>query len=181
MTAAVLGGALSQWPLGFLSDRIGRRKVMAGAAAVGTLLGVISLALIDRANFMGLIVFSAAWGFVAFPIYAIAVAHANDNAGAQDYVMVSSGLLLIFGSGAIIGPFLASALMTVMDESALYIYTGAVHLCLVLYAVSRIFRRRSSPVDHQMAFQDALATAHTKSQVYEEEILHIAEDEIEPG
>lgn len=28
MTAAVLGGALAQWPLGFLSDRLGRRKTI---------------------------------------------------------------------------------------------------------------------------------------------------------
>ena len=28
MTASVIGGAVLQWPLGYLSDRIGRRKVI---------------------------------------------------------------------------------------------------------------------------------------------------------
>ena len=56
-------------------------------------------------------------------MYAIAVAHANDYAEADDYVMVSSGLLLMFGTGAIIGPFLASAVMGISGSSGLYLMT----------------------------------------------------------
>lgn len=177
MSTAVIGGAVAQWPIGILSDRLGRRKVLSAAAAAAAVLGIVAIRLIDSNSFLDLNLFSAAWGFVAFPIYAIAVAHANDNAEPDDYVMISSGLLLMYGGGAIIGPFLASALMTLTNASALYVYTGAVHLCLMLYAITRIFRRTSVPAEHQIAFSDALATAHTASQVYEEEIQHIAEEE----
>jgi MFS family permease len=152
MSAAVVGGAVAQWPIG-------------------------AIRLIDPGSFLSVNVFSAAWGFVAFPIYSIAVAHANDNAEPDDYVMVSSGLLLMYGGGAIIGPFIASALMTLTNASALYVYTGAIHLCLMLYVVTRIIRRTSVPAEHHIAFSDALATAHTASQVYEEEIQHIAEED----
>lgn len=34
----------------------------------------------------------------------------------------------------------------------------------------------STPLEEHMAFADALATAHTASQVYEEEIQYLAED-----
>lgn len=176
MTAAVIGGAIAQWPVGMLSDKWGRRKVMAATGAGGAVLGLFLFAS-GLDSFAGLIVFSAAWGFIAFPIYSIAVAHANDKATPEDYVMVSSGLLLMYGAGAIVGPFLASSLMTVIGVPALYAYTGGVHLLLVAFVIGRIFRRASVPEERHIAFGDAMATAHTASQVYEEEILHLAEED----
>ena len=41
MTAAVLGGAAGQWPLGLWSDRVDRRWVLGFAALVGVLVGVV--------------------------------------------------------------------------------------------------------------------------------------------
>ena len=117
------------------------------------------------------------WGAVAFPLYAIAVAHANDFAEANDYVMISSGLLLMYGVGAIAGPFVASTIMTWTNAAGLYAYTGIVHLCLVAFVAYRMLRRESAPDEAHMSFGDALATAHTASQVYEEEIQHQADEE----
>ena len=179
MTTAVIGGAIAQWPVGYLSDRFGRRRMMTVVAAGGAVLGVFVLLAIEQLGFLGLNIYSAAWGFVAFPIYAIAVAHANDYAEADDYVMVSSGLLLMFGAGAIVGPFIASALMTVIGDFALYAYTGSVHLLLVLIIIVRSAIRKTAPTDHHIAYSDALATAHTASQVYEEEIQHQADEDEE--
>jgi len=176
MTAAVIGGAVAQWPIGHLSDKLGRRKVMAAMGIAGAVLGLF-LFVSGMTSFVGLIVFSAAWGFVAFPIYSIAVAHANDNADPEDYVMVSAGLLLMYGAGAIVGPFLASMLMTLVGVSALYAYTGTIHLLLMLYVIARMARRASRPEEHHIPFTDAMATAHTASHVYEEEIQQQAEDE----
>ena len=176
MTAAVIGGAVAQWPIGHLSDKLGRRKVMAAMGIAGAVLGLF-LFVSGMTSFVGLIAFSAAWGFVAFPIYSIAVAHANDNADPEDYVMVSAGLLLMYGAGAIAGPFLASMLMTLIGVSALYAYTGTIHLLLMLYVIARMVRRASRPEEHHIPFTDAMATAHTASHVYEEEIQHQAEDE----
>ena len=39
-----------------------------------------------------------------------------------------------------------------------------------------MLRRDSAPEEAHMAFGDALATAHTASQVYEEEIHQLAEE-----
>ena len=176
MTAAVIGGAVAQWPLGFLSDKLGRRKVMAGICVAGTALGLVLVTVLYDSGTIGLSLFSAAWGFVTFPLYAIAVAHANDFAEPEDYVMVSSGLLLMYGAGAIVGPFLASALMTLTAESALYGFTGLVHAVLAVYVIARIFRRESTTEDHHLTIGDAITSAHTASHVYEEEIQQIAED-----
>ncbi len=172
MTATVLGGAAAQWPLGFLSDRFGRRRILLAAAVTGAAVAGLIVAFAGELGFVGINILGAAWGFFAFPMYAIAVAHANDYAEVDDYIMVSSGLLLMFGTGAIVGPVLASAVIELTDATGLYLLTMLVHAMLALYVLLRIFRRSSSPMEHHIAFSDALATAHTASQVYEEEIQY---------
>jgi MFS family permease len=172
MTSTVFGGALAQWPMGFLSDKLGRRKAIVVAAVAGTLVAAVMA--MSSANFgiVGINLLGAVWGFCAFPMYAVAIAHTNDYADASDYVMVSSGLLLLFGAGAILGPFFASAFINVLGGVGLYAWTGAVHLMLGLYILLRVFRHESSPTEQHIAFGDALATAQTASQVYEEEIQY---------
>lgn len=172
MSSTVIGGAAAQWPLGFLSDRIGRRKTMLGATIISAMIAALIALTAANLDFVGINLLGAAWGFFAFPMYAISVAHANDYADPSDYIMVSSGLLLMYGAGAIIGPFAASAIMTLSDTSGLYLLIGLVHCLLAAYVVRRIFHRTSAPLEDHIAFSDALTTAHTASQVYEEEILH---------
>jgi len=177
MSAAVIGGALSQWPLGYFSDRFGRRKVIIGATLFGISVAAgISLSGNDlgfgQVNLLG-----AAWGAVAFPLYAIAVAHANDHAEPEDYVMVSSGLLLMYGLGAIAGPFIASFSMSYFGATGLFLFTAVVHGALLGFVVLRIVQRASKPDERHIPFGDALATTHTASQVYEEEYQHNVEAE----
>lgn len=176
MTSTVLGGAAAQWPLGFLSDKVGRRKTLFAASAMGAVIAGIMLLTVNNMSFLGINLLGAAWGFFAFPMYSISVAHANDYADENDYVMVSSGLLLMFGAGAVIGPFAASAMMTMTDSSGLYALTGIAHAAVSLYVLSRIFLRTSAPADQHINFGDALATAHTVSQVYDEEIQYQADE-----
>jgi MFS family permease len=138
---------------------------------------MIIITSVDSLGFVSANVAGLLWGAIAFPLYAIAVAHANDFAEADDYVMISSGLLLMYGVGAIIGPAAASTIMTWTNAAGLYAFTGAVHLCLAAFVAYRMRRRDSAPEETHMAFGDALATAHTASQVYEEEIHQLAEEE----
>ena len=77
------------------------------AALFGGVVGVALYLLFQDLGVWPLMLLSAAWGATAFPLYAISVAHANDNAAADEYVQVSSGLLLMYGIGAVAGPFLA--------------------------------------------------------------------------
>jgi MFS family permease len=178
MTAAVIGGALAQWPLGYVSDRIGRRESMVLGAGLGAVVALLIVLFAGRLGPAGVSLMGAAWGACALTMYAVAVAHTNDYAEPRDYVMVSSGLLLIYGVGAIAGPFMASAVMTAVGYKGLYLLTGVVHLGLAGYVLQRIFRREAVPAEQHIAFADALTAAHTASHVYEEEIMHEAE---EPG
>ena len=179
MTSVVIGGALSQWPLGYLSDKFGRRQVLVGAATGAGIVGLVIVMFGPNLSFLTISLLGAAWGAMAFPLYAVSVAHANDYADPDDYVSISSGLILVYGSGAVIGPSLASAAMTLVGASGLYLFTGAVHVFLAGYVAMRCFRRGPAPADQHITFSDALATTYTASQVYEEEIqAHAAEEQV---
>ncbi|MDZ4730385.1 MAG: MFS transporter [Xanthomonadales bacterium] len=169
MTAAVIGGAIGQWPLGFWSDRTDRRVVIAVLAILSASTGLTMGFVYDGLGVTTLILLSAAWGATAFPLYAIAVAHSNDYAESGEYVMVSSGLLLMYGIGAIVGPFLAGAAMTLFSKSSLYLYTTVIHLVIFIYVLTRIPRRAASPLDQHVPFSEALTAVQTASQIYEEE------------
>jgi len=181
MSAVVLGGALAQWPLGFISDRIGRRKTLSVAALLGALVGTLMVISAGELGIVGISLLGVAWGSFAFPLYSIAVAHANDYAEASDYVMVSSGLLLMYGGGAILGPFAASAVIWLAGPAGLFVMSAIVHLLLSVYVLARIFRRESAPDAQHIAFSDALATTYSASQIYEEEMVLQAEEESQPA
>ncbi len=175
MTSAVVGGAILQWPIGYLSDRIGRRETILLTTLIGAVTGVVIVVFAEGAGFIGINLLGAAWGAVAFPLYALSVAHANDYADPSDYVTVSSGLLLTYGVGAIIGPFIASAVMSMTSPVNLYLFTAASHLLYILFVVYRVTRRRSVPDEHHSDFGHAMAAAHTASRVFEEEVQQQSE------
>jgi MFS family permease len=170
MTAAVLGGAVGQWPLGLWSDRVDRRWVISFAALVGMVVGLFIFLFYTRVSTLQLMLMSAAWGAVAFPIYAVSVANANDNAGPKEYVMVSSGLLLMYGLGAIAGPFLAPLLMQLVGPGGLYLFGAGIHLILLTYTLYRIRQRKNPPEEEHLPFSDSLASTQTASHVYEDEL-----------
>ena len=170
MTAAVLGGAAGQWPLGRWSDHVDRRWVILFAAATGMLVGLALWAAVDAETPLYLLLLSGAWGAVAFPLYSVSAAHANDYARPNEYVMISSGLLLMYGIGAIAGPFIAPLFMAGVGDGGLYLFTAVVHLLLAGYTVFRISRRARPEQTEHLPFSDSLAATQTKSQVYEEEL-----------
>jgi len=170
MTSGVIGGALGQWPLGYLSDKFGRRQVLILAAIGGAAVGLVIAMAGQNLDFLAINLLGIAWGAMAFPLYSVSVAHANDHAEPDEYVKISSALLLMYGAGAVAGPFIASATMTLIGGPGLFLYSGAVHVVLAVYVLTRAFRREPTPAEQHMAFSDALATTYTASQVYEEEI-----------
>ena len=169
MAAAVVGGAVSQWPLGLLSDAISRRKVLAGTALAGSVIGfALSLTAEEASGTLSLVLISA-WGAMAFPLYTVAVAYANDFADPSEFVKVSAGLLFVYGVGAIAGPFIASLFMNWQGNAALFLFTCIVHGLLIILVAIRFLKERNE-AEQPVHFGDALSAAQTASQVFEEEM-----------
>ena len=135
-----------------------------GGAAVATMIWAFA----DHLSTLSIILLCGIWGAMAFPLNAVSVAHANDYAKPDEFVMLSSGLLLMYGIGAVAGPIIASATMGMAGASGLYVFTAIIHATLLVYILNRTIRRRPSPDDDHVPFNDALAASRTTSQVYEE-------------
>ena len=85
-----------------------------------------------------------ALGGLLFPIYSLSVAYLNDRVHADDALDASRGVLLTYGFGALFGPILAGAAMTLFGPIGLFYYLTFVLCGFVLFATLRI--RASEPV-----------------------------------
>ena len=150
-TAAILG-AVAQIPAGRLSDRIDRRLVLIGLAGSAALVGTLTLIVNPAAGILMYVLF-AAYGFAANPLYAVAVAHANDFARDGDFAKVAGGMLLFLGVGLAIGPALASVLMSVFGPVALFMVTVTFHGALAVAAWLRMRVRKSVDAADRAPFQ----------------------------
>jgi MFS family permease len=148
----VLSGAVMQLPAGRLSDLMDRRYVL-GAAAVGAALFGLLVFLLEPRSGVLVIVLTAGYGALAYTLYSIAVAHANDHARPEDFVKVSGGLLLLYGFGTMVGPVLGATLMGMMRPESLFLATASAHLLLAAYVLLRIRRRAPVPREAKDAFK----------------------------
>lgn len=164
MSIAVIAGACGQWPLGRLSDKVDRRKVIVlacfGAAAAGAAMAV-SRHLGEELIFV--LVFG--FGLFAFPLYSLCVAHMNDFVEPEGYVEAASGLLLIFALGAAIGPILASSVVSIFGIDRLFAYTAAVNLLMMAFALYRMTRRQRAADDEKVSFTESILVSQTVSNV----------------
>jgi MFS family permease len=151
MAGAVLGGSLIQFPLGRLSDRMDRRRVMVGVAVGAVIVALVLVGVQPRETMLvtGLVILL---GAMIYPLYGIAVAHANDFAGPEDFVKIAGGLLLLLGFGMMIGPILAALAMDELMPEGLFAFIAVIDLLLAVYVVFRMSRRASPDRDRE-AFQ----------------------------
>ncbi len=151
MSLTVVAGAVLQLPAGRLSDRTDRRYVLAGAAFGAALFGLLLFVAAPRSGGV-VIAMTALYGALAYILYSIAVAHANDHARAEDFVKVSGGLLLLYGFGTMAGPVIAARLMDWMRPESIFLATALAHFALAGYAMLRVRARAPVPVAERDAF-----------------------------
>ena len=99
----VLGGALSQYPVGWLADRYDRRWVLVWLS-VSAIFSCILTAFLPSTNVTIVMCNAAVFGLTTFPIFSVAAAHAHDFANANERVELSAALMFFFALGAIAAP-----------------------------------------------------------------------------
>jgi MFS family permease len=147
----ILLGALTQIPVGILSDRYDRRIVLIGVAVVALAAGGAFIALAPQDATMNLALV-AVFGGAIYAMYPVIIAHANDNAPDGNYIMISGGLLMIFGIGSIVGPLAAGAAMSAVGPTGLFMTSVVAHVLLILQAIYRINKRPSLPREEKTDF-----------------------------
>lgn len=173
--AILLGGALTQWPLGLLSDHVDRRIVLAGCAAGAAAMAFI-LASPIWTGATPVLLLGLIFGAFAQPTYAIGSAHAFDRVPPELYVELSSAYLLTYGIGSIIGPSIAAFLMQLSGPGQLFIGIGTVEVVMSAFLLWRI-GARSAPKEQEDF--DLASTAPVPA-IASQEAYDASDDVIEP-
>ncbi len=140
LASLLAGSALAQIPIGRASDRMDRRVVMVGCGIFGVIAClVMALTIGSSASILYLV--AACVGAVLFPIYALNVAHANDLARPNEYVEISSGLMITYGLGTISGPLMVGPVMDRFGPAALFVVLAVYFALYAGYAAWRILQR----------------------------------------
>ncbi|MAN57440.1 MAG: MFS transporter [Paracoccus sp. (in: a-proteobacteria)] len=147
VAAIYSGGLVLQYPLGWVSDRWDRRRLVLILSAVGALTTLVVV--VVQPGTLGLVVAGAIMGGVANPIYAVLLAYTNDYLDQSDMAAASAGLLFIYGVGSFGGPLITGWMMAQMGPSGFWAYMGVLMLALAIYAGWRMTRRRALTPDEQ--------------------------------
>ena len=73
----VLGGAIAQYPVGWLADKYNRRWILIWLS-IAAILSCILTASFTTSNTTVVLILAALFGFTTFPIYSVATAHAHN-------------------------------------------------------------------------------------------------------
>ena len=142
MSLVIVGGAVFQWPIGMISDRIDRRLALALVSGLAAFGGVLMVVLGSTAN--GLLIGALIFGAGSFAVYPTVVAHLIDHLRKEDVLAGSAGILLLQGIGSAIGPAIAGWLMGATSALSLPLYFAAMFALCVAFSLYhwRITRER---------------------------------------
>ncbi|MEX2653605.1 MAG: MFS transporter [Acidimicrobiia bacterium] len=141
---SLIGGVVFQWPLGALSDRISRRKVLLLATA-GATASAAWLWTLDPTSSL-LFVPGFLFGGFSYPIYSLGVSHANDALPPDRLVAASAVLMFSNGLGAVLGPASASFTMSALGVDGFWVFLIALHGTFTAFIAYRLVVRRNMTV-----------------------------------
>ena len=145
-----ISGAISQYPIGNLSDRYDRRLVIiysTFAAALFALFAIFSSSTMhlpgDLGNKFWFYIFLTLFAFCSLPMFSLILAHTNDFITKDKFVAAGAGLQFAFGIGAMSGPFLCSLFMGVVGNNGFFIFLIIFHSLIGIFGIYRMKIRPS--------------------------------------
>jgi len=151
MTLFIGFGAASQWPLGWLSDKIDRRKVIM-FCCVTVICICIVLASFEFTSTI-LLILSALVGAFTLPLYSLGVAQSNDRLEPKQMISASGTIVLVFSIFAALGPFTMSYFLELFEMFGFMIYMGIVHLVIAVTVLIMMMINQNVNESEQTDFQ----------------------------
>jgi MFS family permease len=165
MSSTILGGVFLQWPVGHLSDRHDRRRVLILVSFCAAVIAMASgyLVLMERS----LVIAAFFYGGLMFSVYSLSVAHTNDHLAKGQMLSATRGLLLLYGMGALLGPLAGGLMMDWVGPVGLHWLSAATLMLLSLYGVHRMMQR-APPAQGQSEFVPLARTSPVVMEMHPE-------------
>lgn len=171
VTAIFAGGMVCQYPIGWLSDRMDRRKLIVIVTGLATLIAFSGFMNKNPANGY-LIAFLL--GGMSNPLYSLLIAYANDYLEADQMPAASGGLLFINGVGAMSGPVTVGFIMNSLGTEYFFVFIALLMSIICGYGIYRSFKRDAIPVDEAAPY---VALTSRSTQVAAEIAIEVVEEE----
>src|SRR5690554_2525606 len=159
MFASILAAMLCAWPIGWICDRVQRSYVLLVICLLAGLASAANALTVNDPFTWRLIALCVLMG-LASTVYSIAVAITNDVMDSSQIIAASSGLLLSYGLGSVLGPLISSMLMDRFGPEALFHTLSTTLACMALYTLYRQYRVPPMPVQAQEQFVPAMPDVH---------------------
>jgi MFS family permease len=147
MACIMIGSLILQWPVGYISDRIGRRGVMAGLSIVAIICCLLAPNVPKDSLWFYVVVI--ALGGAAMPMYSICIAYANDRLEPHQIIGASGSLVMVAGFGAMIGPIMIAFMMDFFNISFYFWGIAMVFTTILVFTLIRIGARPGVALEDQ--------------------------------
>jgi len=146
-----ISGAISQFPIGKLSDMYDRRKVIVFATFAASTFAILTLLVSRQIYLPGDLATSKTWfyiflilfSFCSLPMFSLILAHTNDYIPKEKFVAAGAGLQFTFGLGAMSGPFLCSVFMNIVGSNGFFLFLFFFHAIIGFFGLYRMRVRES--------------------------------------
>ena len=178
IAAMYLGGLVLLFPLGLLSDRMDRRRLILYVLAfglAGTLIGIAG------GSFGFLVAAALIVGGAANSLYGMFIAYANDHLEPEDMSSASGRLIFLNGVGATAGPLITGGLMAVGGPKGFWLFLVVLYAGLLAYGIYRSFRRAAPDHAETGSFVPVLPVSTEVALAAAREVYMDSEEASDPG
>ena len=170
-----IGSVVTQYPIGWFSDRMDRRLVIVVVSAVATAGSAVGL--LFPGDYYLLLVAAFVVGGATNPLYSLLIAHTNDFLDREDMASASAGMIFFNGCGAVMGPLAIGWLMTNLGPSAYFLFLGILTGIMAVYASYRMTKRAAPASDETGSFAPVLPTSTSVAMEAAQEYAQYSLDE----
>ena len=150
MACFLIGSLFTLWPIGYLSDRISRRLVMAAISIIAIVACILAI-ITPKDSFLFYLVIVLLGG-AAMPMYSICVAYANDRLEPHQIVGASGSLVMVSGIGLSTGPIIIAFFMELYGMTFYFWGIGTVFAMILVFTLIRINSRPGIKIEDQSHF-----------------------------
>ncbi len=150
--AAIMGGFILQFPIGYLADCFNRRDVMLGIILLALASTIATPFAIDMGQFyVGLLLIAVLSGVIS-SLYPLGVAETFDRLLQEQMGAAIGSMMVVYALGGIVGPYLLGIVMHTLGANYFFFFLAFVQFSFAVFIVYRVAQRSSIPTGEQEVF-----------------------------
>ncbi|WP_020178303.1 MFS transporter [Methylopila sp. M107] len=134
-SAVALGNVISQIPLGILSDRTDRRRLLIAIAALCAV-GALGMPLASGSK-LGFFALCVVWGSIITGLYTVGLALLGERFSGVDLATANAAFVVMYAAGMLGGPPIIGASIDVWDPHGVPVATALMLAAYALFAATR--------------------------------------------